>query len=289
MERDTSRRTPKGHLKSPPETSRKTQRPQTPPGQASQDPETPPTERITEVAPRRPRTIIAGPIPGQEIVFEQRPEDTERPEGTLPDAPEEDSDDYDSDETSDEEDMSDLTFEGKADTLDDILTHCQVTFLSKPRKFPDDTTKCGYLAAKFRGKALTWLTKTIKDAPDVLTEYRVFVRRLRTDFDLSDDTKKKAADKKLKTLMQKGPAQSFAIEFDFLADILEYNDEAKRNAFITRLKPEVRKQLIGDDSATYAELRTTAISYDEELFALRNPRQKRAKGKGQGPGGTHTN
>jgi len=183
---------------------------------------------------------------------------------------------------SENEDMTDLQFHGKPNTLDDILTHCLTVTLSQPKKYKSETAKSGLLASKFRDKALTWLTKSLKDDPELLEDYEAFKTKLKQDFEASDDTKKLSADKRLKTITQKGSAQAFAIEFDTLTDILGWSDQAKRDGFKTRLKPEVRKQLIGDDSTTYQTLRATAIEYDEELFALRNPRQRRAKGKSKG-------
>lgn len=281
-----SRQTPKGSLRSPPETAKKDRRPTTPPGKVRADPETPETEKIPYAAPRRPVNIYAPTNPDEEaVVFEQRPGDTGVHSGDeyLPDRPEEEDETSDEEESSDEEEMSDLVFDGKAGTLDDILTHCTVNFLAKPRKYPDDKTKCGFLASKFRGQALTWLTKNVKEDATLLDKYSTLRTRLIQDFSLSDETKQLAADKKLKTLTQKGAAQSFAIEFDNLTDTLEYKDEAKCNAFLTRLKPEVRRQLIGNETTTYKDLRAKAISIDEQLFALRNPRQKRAKGTSERP------
>jgi len=187
--------------------------------------------------------------------------------------------------------MSDLVFEGRPGTLDDILTHCQVTFLAKPKKFPDDSAKCGHLASKFRGTPLSWLTKNLKENPHLLQNYESFVETVKRDFELSDDTKRLSADRRLKTLTQKGSAQKFAIEFDELTDILGLEDKAKIDAFRTRLKPEVRRQLIGNTDATYSALRKNAINIDEELFALRNPRSRRPgkKGKGAGPSGPDKN
>lgn len=264
----------------------------TPPGQVTPVPETPPTEKVSRISGSRPPREFRLEDPQSSTTREGR--DTSDEE--IPDAPSvdpssgEDSDD-DEDSSDDDEDMSDLLFEGKPGTLDDILTHCKVTFLAKRRKFPDDTSKCGHLAAKFRGKPLTWLTKNLKESPKLLDNWDEFVTVLRRDFEVSEDTKRLSADRRLKTLTQKGSAQSFAIEFDELTDTLGYEDKAKKDAFLTRLKPEVRKQLIGDDSADYPALRETAISYDEELFALRNPRPRRPgkKGKGAGPSGPGKN
>jgi hypothetical protein len=259
-------------------------RPVTPEAQVTEDPLTP--------TPRKPRPAALASRPIQHFRFESEPkaEEVQPKEETdeeLPDASEVSSSSEDSEsdsseeEDSSDEEMSDLVFDGKQGTLDDILTHCQVTFAARPKKFPTDTEKGGFLAAKFRGKALTWLTKNLKDKPKLLEDYDAFKKALSQDFALTEDTRKKAADRRLKTLLQKGSAQSFAIEFDELADILGFDDEAKRTAFQTRLKPEVRRQLIGHDETKYSTLRQKAIEIDEELYALRNPRQRRAKDKGK--------
>jgi len=284
MKRGGPSKPPSGPI-SPPVTARKP-RAQTPPGQVLDSPaRTPPTDIIPTAAPRPPQAFFH---PEGTFAFQSRQaEDIGYTSGGdfLPDRPEEESSDEESSESdSSDEDMSDLTFEGKADTLEDILTHCLVQFLAKPRKYPDDNTKSGFLASKFRGKALTWLTKTIKDDKDILNNFKKFREKLERDFEQSEETRKKAADRRLKTLTQRGAAQSFAIEFDLLADTLGYDDDGKKNAFITRLKLDVRKLLIGTPSTTYSELRAAAITIDEELFALRNPRQKNPNKKGKGTG-----
>jgi hypothetical protein len=268
------------------------QRPATPQDKLSPRPETPPTERKKKIASSRtPRHFSDKDPQGSTSSAKGEGEDPE----DLPDAPEDPSSSEDSSSSSEDsdldEEMSDLVFDGKPGTLDDILTHCQVTFLAKSKKFSTDSAKCGHLASKFRGKPLTWLTKKLKEAPTTLESWDYFTEILRRDFEVSDDTKRLSADRRLKTLVQKGSAQSFAIEFDELTDILGYEDKSKQDAFLTRLKPEVRRQLIGDSSSSYSELRKTAIDYDEELFALRNPRSRRPgkKSKGSGPSGPGKN
>jgi hypothetical protein len=268
------------------------QRPATPQDRLSPRPETPPTERKKRIASSRTPRHYSDKNPQGSPSAKGETADPE----DLPDAPSEDpsageSSSSSSESSDSDDDMSELVFDGKPGTLDDILTHCQVTFLAKSKKFTSDSAKCGHLAAKFRGKPLTWLTKQLKENPTTLESWEYFTSKLRRDFEVSDDTKRLSADRRLKTLVQKGSAQSFAIEFDELTDILGFEDKAKQDAFLTRLKPEVRRQLIGDDSSSYSDLRDTAIRYDEELFALRNPRSRRPgkKGKGTGPSGPGKN
>lgn len=243
------------------------------------------SEAETEILERSPR-------PSPSIKDEEEESHKASDSEDLPDADQaeepgdsssgEEGDSSDSDDLTTGGTMSDLQFHGKPNTLDDILTHCLSVTLSQPKKYKSETAKSGLLASKFRDKALTWLTKNLKENPEILENYEEFKTKLRKDFEASDDTRKLSADKRLKTISQKGSAQAFAIEFDTLTDILGWSDQAKRDGFKTRLKPEVRKQLIGDSSESYEDLRATAIEYDEELFALRNPRQRRAKGKGRG-------
>jgi len=286
MERDDTPRRPLGAPFSPPPTKAKassSKAPITPPGQVIERAETPPTELAPGVEARfegdqRSYRLARDTKSGDRPAFSSDEE--------LPDRPDEDpeSDESDtSDDSSEDESMAELIFEGKVETLEDILTHCNVTYLSKPRKFPDDATKSGYLAAQFRGKALTWLTAELKSNPNLLKNHDEFTKAVRRAFEPSKEAQRIAADKKLKTLTQRGSAQTFLIEFEYLTGILGYEDGAKRQALMTRVKPEVRKQLVGLSYDDYADLKASVVRYDEELFALRNPRPRRTKGQGKGP------
>lgn len=231
--------------------------------------------------------LLPGDTAQSEIPSTQASEPNDPEE--LADAPEdpsdsEDSDDSDEEGTDDEDydDMSDLIYEGKPGTLEDILTHCKVTFILREEKYSDDPVKSAFLAKRFRGRALTWLTQTLKSEPKLLQNFTVFTDKLSAAFELTAETKKLAADKRMNTLKQTGAAQKFAIDFVDLADTLGYDDQTKQNAFRTRLKPEVRRQILGKSYKSYGDLEKDAITIDEELYTLRNPRQKRARQKGPG-------
>ncbi|OAA33858.1 Retrotransposon gag protein [Cordyceps fumosorosea ARSEF 2679] len=181
---------------------------------------------------------------------------------------------------------NDVNFTGKAVELEHLLTHATVYFLSKPSKFTLEKTKTGFVASKFRGKALDWLTSKLKDTPTFLDEWEPFEDTLRDTFLPSQDTQKQSADLALRSLRQKGSAQQYALEFDKLMVALNYDTASRMVAFRAGLKPEVKKQLVGDSSTTYEELRSTAISYDEELFSLRSQQRRR---RGKGPASTNKN
>lgn len=185
---------------------------------------------------------------------------------------------------SEEEMSNDITFSGKAVELEHLLTHATVVFLSKPSKFATGKTKCGFVAAKFRGKALDWLTSQLKqDDTKAASETKTldswvhFESLLKQTFLPSKDTQRQQADNSLRSLRQKGSAQQYALEFDKLMVTLDYPEDARQVAFRAGLKPEVKKQLVGDDSSTYETLREVAIAYDEELYSLRTQTRRRGR------------
>ncbi|KAM3507569.1 hypothetical protein MY10362_001711 [Beauveria mimosiformis] len=134
--------------------------------------------------------------------------------------------------------------------LEHLLTHATVYFLSKSTKFSTDSTKAGFVAAKFRGKSLDWLTSKLKDFPNYLNNWTTFKKDLRTAFLPSEDTARQNAELSLHALRQKGSAQQYALEFDKLMVVLRYDDATKIVAFRAGLKPEVKKQMTTMKSST---------------------------------------
>jgi hypothetical protein len=180
-------------------------------------------------------------------------------------------------DSSDDEDMSQLLFYGKPDTLTDLITHCKVRFYAKPSRYEADETKSGYLASLFRGQALTWLTEALIQRPKLLEDWENFQDVLIKAFDASEQTQRQSADSRLRLLRQTGSAQKYALAFEPLINKLKYDDNAKQAAFLVGLKPQVKQQIAGQTFKTYETLRSHAINIDESLFALRTTKPKRAK------------
>jgi len=190
----------------------------------------------------------------------------------------------DEDDSSGDDMSTDIKFTGKGADLLPVITHCQVQFLAKPQKFSIDSTKSGYLAATFRGTALTWLTAQLQRDSDLLDDYPAFLKLVKASFLASPEVQRQTAEQQLRQLRQKGSAQNYTLQFEELMQILSYDEKARCAAYIVGLKPEVKKQLIGTEHESYRELRKNAIDYDESLFALRQPRGRK---KGQGSSHPH--
>lgn len=249
---------------------------------------------ITDIAQRLERYSIKeeAPSPLRHVKREPEPsddddDDDEESDSSAQDASDEEPDDQDKEvedsETDSEDEMTTLEFRGKADTLDNLLTHCQVQFLARPSRFGTDQSKSGFVAKHFQGPALDWLTQEWKKTPKLLDSYDEFVITLRSAFDASEETQKQIADQKLRRLKQTGSASNYALQFDPLVALLQYNDEAKKAAFLAGLKPDVKKSLAGESFASYTDLRTKTLNVDESLYALRGQRPRRS-GRPKKPG-----
>jgi hypothetical protein len=186
------------------------------------------------------------------------------------------------DTSSSEDEMDDITFRGQPAQLEPLLTHCTVVFLAKASKFRDPSSKSGYIAARFRGPALEWLTSKLGDDKNLLDNYDEFVKNVKRAFLPSPEVQRQTAEQDLRKLRQRGSAAQYTLAFETLMNVLKYDTKAKCAAFVTGLKTEVKKQLVGTDMEDWDELRKSAIDYDQSLFALRNNTGRR-KGQRTGP------
>lgn len=223
----------------------------------------------------------APPSPSPAPKTEDKPSDSETSggDGSEPDEPDTKGDASSESDSSSDEDMPTVSFTGRADTLNNTLTHCKVRFLARASKYEEDSAKCGYLASLFAGPALDWLTQSWEAYPDLLDDWDKFTEKLAKAFQASEETQKQSADQKLRSLRQTGAASKYALIFEPLVMLLGYNDEAKKAAFMVGLKPQVKQQLAGDTFKTYELLRNKAINIDESLFAIRGKAKPRRTGK----------
>jgi hypothetical protein len=185
-------------------------------------------------------------------------------------------DDKPEEEYSDEEEMTtELAFTGKADSLENILTHCMVLGLSNPKKFDTDEKKSGFLASLFRGPALDWLTTSLANDPSLLKDYSQFEQTLRSVFDTTDDNKKLVAQAKWDKLSQSGPASQFFMKAEPLLNTLNFNRDARINLARKKLKPKLQQSLIGVSFNGWSDFKSTVIDHDEAIFALQTSKKKR--------------
>jgi hypothetical protein len=181
---------------------------------------------------------------------------------------------------SDDHMSSPVNFNGRPSQLDDVLTHVTIRFLTDPTITHDDARKSAILAATFRGDALTWLTRQMRVKTDILDDYNGFVNLLKLTFQASPETQQQQAELKLRSLRQKGSAQSYALVFDSLADTLHLGTDARKAAFIQGLKHQVRVALLAgqDNESSYGDLRTAAIRIDDGLYSLKKQYNRQGTG-----------
>ncbi|XP_069460721.1 protein LDOC1-like [Ambystoma mexicanum] len=73
-------------------------------------------------------------------------------------------------------------FDGEPHKLKEFLDSCTVQFTFKPRFFPTEKDKVGFLISHLSGPALAWATPLVTSGNAVLDSYPAFVNSLRSMF-----------------------------------------------------------------------------------------------------------
>lgn len=175
---------------------------------------------------------------------------------------------------SDDDDEMSLEFRGKPEQLAPLLTIARMTFLERPERYATDGPKNGFVAKQFRGPALEWLEPWITKNDLTTLPFEDFVDKLETVFAINNDTTHQINQSKLDKLRQTGSAAAFALAFGPLATKLKLSEETKISTFRAKLKPSVQNALAGCTYDDYSEIRDTAITADEQLYAARAPRKR---------------
>ena len=173
------------------------------------------------------------------------------------------------------------TFSGKPETLEDVLTNVEMDFLVKetdPAIPLPDRVKCGLLAGRYRGSALTWLTAHIRGNPGWTGNYDLFKRVTRAAFAPSNAAAMQEAARRYSSARQTKSVQEYFIYFVGVANRLEIPEEARIHQFIRGLKKQTRIAMLSNGE-----------DYDSVLDAKRDAERIDAglQGLTQSPGGNY--
>jgi Retrotransposon gag protein len=188
-------------------------------------------------------------------------------------------------------------FTGGSTALDDLLVHCELNFVLKPRGFTDDKNKIYYLASHFKGGPFDWFKALFKNPGNAFDDYDVFVDRLKSIYGIDEQLTTREAKRKLQKLRQTKSASSYAAEFDSLTAILGIDNQSKLVLFEVGLQDVIKDALamVDTDYNSYDELREAVIKIDarqhERSLAKRssdNSRSSDFKSRGSQPSNNNT-
>lgn len=176
-------------------------------------------------------------------------------------------------ETQPKTDMSKAPlFFGKPGQFDTVKTWCDIVFLTNDELGQDKAKQAATFASLFRGPVLTWLGRH-PNKDSLLRNYPQLCEEAQKAWDKSDTIKKADAARKLTSISQRKSVRGYTLEFNQNADLLGWDDSAKKAMYVRGLKQHVREALIAsDDYNNFSELTAEAERIDDELYSVRRPR-----------------
>lgn len=203
-----------------------------------------------------------------------------------PDISDDDSDNEDSKMPNDKVNPPDV-FHGDYDKLKTFKSQLGMYIWLRDSSFGSDSKKVMFAISYMRGNAYNWIEGRMntwlmegahapQEVLNVFTNFNTFLQALDQHF--GNVNEKHLAEKQLLSLQQKTDAARYATEFQRIAAILGWNDEALRTKFFAGLKPDVRAhlRLKEDQPTTMDDLIKESIKIDATLFENKMDR----KGKG---------
>jgi len=169
-----------------------------------------------------------------------------------------------------------VTFSGKASEVDPVLTHCTAVFAADA--ITGEDRKWGYLASRFKGPALLWLTNKLneKDYDEngkELVKYNTYsdlAQQIKDTFGLSHQALAGQQARKLASLRQKRDVQHYALEFRPLAQATNLTEPVAIATFTRGLKSHIQRALVAsDDYDSLESVIGEAIRIDSELYNIR--------------------
>jgi hypothetical protein len=168
-------------------------------------------------------------------------------------------------------------YNGEAGKLKTFMSQVALYQYWNSSQFTTEEKKVMFAVSYMRGRAYTWIQGRMNTylgdpagAPSeiqrVFTNYTAFKDAMTQYFGNVDE--KHEAEKQLLNLKQTADAARYAAEFQRIAAILDWNDEALRTKFFSGLKPDVKHhiRLRDDQPANMMALVDLAIKLDKTLF-----------------------
>jgi hypothetical protein len=186
-------------------------------------------------------------------------------------------------------------FTGGAESLADLLFHCEMEFAVRPATYSSERVKVYYLISHLTGHTFTWARTLNQERSPLLSTFEKFATELQKIHGKSAEFSTAEAESKLEKLKQTKSCSDYAALFDQYTAILKFNDDAKLALFKRGLKPALRTALasLNETFDEYDELRDAAIRIDQQHHQLHtnspaattsagSPQQSSSKNKKRG-------
>lgn len=173
--------------------------------------------------------------------------------------------------------------------LDDLLEYFEYYF---PKTFPENDweKRIRYAGTRMEGAAADWFKTILKDkkndpaeqnelTKDVFKSYDSFEEQLEKCFGITNEAQE--AEKKLRTLKQKGPCYKHTSTFIQLLSKVNWTEDSKKEMYYYSLKPEVKDEIYKTDrqKVTFTALTQEAIAIDNRQWERKQERKDEKNGQ----------
>lgn len=163
------------------------------------------------------------------------------------------------------------TFDGShASKLLPFLASLRLHIETQPAAFKTEITKISFAISYLRGTPLQEVLPELEKPQELrslwMQSYPAFTQHLLTNYGQVD--KRTAAIQKMNKLEQKGSCAKYWVEFNTLAQLTGWDDQAHRDKFYKGLKSEIKDALVLhpiEAQDTLTRLKDTAIRQDNRL------------------------
>lgn len=167
-------------------------------------------------------------------------------------------------------------FSGQRSKLTSFLTQITMVLVLQASRYPTELSKVLYTGSYLRDTALLWFQPfvTANPQPSFMRSFDLFKAELHKAF--GDPDEEATAERQLYAVRQRGSATTYLAEFQRLAVLVKWNDEAKAAHFYRGLHDNIKDELsrTGKPKDLKA-LQEAAIRIDTRLFERRIERGDR--------------
>jgi hypothetical protein len=138
------------------------------------------------------------------------------------------------------------TFDGSDPRkLRTFLTQCELSFRDRPKAFNTDAAKVTFAITYLKDSAFDWFEPFITDGshPDWETDYSEFVRELRENFGPFDPIGDAENELNSLTMAENQRYAKFALKFNRLASLVQWDEKALSFAFYRALPPRIKDEM----------------------------------------------
>lgn len=164
-------------------------------------------------------------------------------------------------------------FHGKVSEYRNFMAQCSLTFTLCPRTYSTEESKVLFVVSRLRDQALNW-ARDIPENPEhpYRHDYQAFKAAL--DNLYLDRNYRQLCRDKLAHLSQTGSAAAYSAEFQSLVEPLNWNNDAKCDAFYEGLHDDIKNAMaIVGPAITFDALISQAIGLDQRARQARREKK----------------